>query len=78
LSKYLKYLGLKKKRYNDGYYYYGIINKELSNNKQDNDKENIKMLYETYENNWKSLTQQTLCKPNFYNGLEHCEFLIGK
>ncbi len=30
LSKYLKDLGLEKKRYNDGYYYYGIRNK-LSN-----------------------------------------------
>ncbi len=28
LSKYLKEIGLQKKRYNDGYYYYGIRNKE--------------------------------------------------
>jgi arginine repressor len=27
LSKYLKDLGLRKKRYNDGFYYYGIIEK---------------------------------------------------
>jgi hypothetical protein len=27
LSKYLQDLGLKKKRYNDGFYYYGIVNK---------------------------------------------------
>ena len=27
LSTYLKELGLQKKRYNDGYYYYGIIDK---------------------------------------------------
>jgi hypothetical protein len=28
LSKYLKDLGLQKKRYNDGFYYYGIVDKE--------------------------------------------------
>jgi arginine repressor len=28
LSNYLKDLGLQKKRYNDGYYYYGIVKKE--------------------------------------------------
>lgn len=28
LSKYLKDIGLKKKRYNDGFYYYGIVKKE--------------------------------------------------
>ena len=27
LSQYLKDIGLKKKRYNDGYYYYGIVKK---------------------------------------------------
>jgi hypothetical protein len=27
LSKYLKDIGLKKKRYNDGFYYYGIVEK---------------------------------------------------
>lgn len=30
LSQYLKDLGLQKKRYNDGYYYYGIIDRELN------------------------------------------------
>ena len=30
LSNYLKDVGLKKKRYNDGYYYYGIVNKDPS------------------------------------------------
>lgn len=29
LSKYLKDLGLQKKRYNDGFYYYGIIEKQI-------------------------------------------------
>ena len=28
LSKYLKDLGLQKKRYNDGFYYYGIVEKQ--------------------------------------------------
>ncbi len=28
LSKYLKDIGLQKKRYNDGFYYYGIVEKE--------------------------------------------------
>lgn len=30
LAKYLTDLGLQKKRYNDGYYYYGIVKKEVS------------------------------------------------
>lgn len=30
LSKYLKDIGLQKKRYNDGFYYYGIVPKEIS------------------------------------------------
>jgi hypothetical protein len=29
LSNYLKDLGLQKKRYNDGYYYYGIVSKDV-------------------------------------------------
>lgn len=33
LSNYLKEIGLQKKRYNDGYYYYGIIEKELTSYK---------------------------------------------
>jgi hypothetical protein len=41
LSKYLIELGLKKKRYNDGYYYYGIVNK-LNNNEY----RNINTVYE--------------------------------
>ena len=32
LAEYLIDLGLQKKRYNDGYYYYGIIKKNLNNN----------------------------------------------
>ena len=30
LSKYLKDIGLQKKRYNDGFYYYGIVEKKIS------------------------------------------------
>ena len=40
LSKYLKDIGLKKKRYNDGFYYYGIVDRmnkfNLDNNSSTN------------------------------------------
>jgi hypothetical protein len=46
LSKYLKDLGLQKKRYNDGFYYYGIVDKLNELSRQLNGQKNVTILYD--------------------------------
>ena len=58
LSNYLKELNLQKKRYSDGYYYYGIVKKEPVNNIQENNKElrNITDIMEERNNLYREMT----------------------
>jgi len=58
LSNYLKELNLQKKRYSDGYYYYGIVKKEPENNIQENNKElrNITDIMEERNNLYREMT----------------------
>ena len=59
LSEYLKEIGLQKKRYNDGFYYYGIIDKSTITNLS----ERIKL----YEKEGEIIKNSSLQKPELFN-----------
>ena len=63
LSNYLKELNLQKKRYSDGYYYYGIVKKTLvKENKKEKELRNITDIIEERNNLFGEMTGEGFYK----------------
>jgi hypothetical protein len=75
LSKYLKDLGLQKKRYNDGFYYYGIVEKTFQfDNNSNTDKSKISFNLEDIIKNRDEEYLQIIKTPDLGAKLEYVVF----